>query len=104
MSRHLAEEDNVVGSSGAAMALALSLLLEEFLRFFGWCALGSFALGVCGVACSAMGARRRSVEVDHGAPVKDDAELRRQAARGIAELELWLVAQPPQAQDPGDPG
>ena len=96
-------EDSVVGSSGAAMGFALSLLLEEALRFFCWCALASFAVGVCWMACSARGASRRSFEVGHGEPAEDEAELRREAARGIAELEHWLVAQPPQAQDPGDP-
>ena len=94
----------MVGSSGAAMGFALSLLLQEAVRFFGWCAVGSFAVGVCWMACAAMGASRRSVAVGHGKPEEDEAQRRREATRGIAELELWLVAQPPQAQDPGGPG
>lgn len=99
-------EDSVVTWSSSAMSFfALSLLLQEFLLFFGWCALASFAVGVCWLACSAIGASRRSTGVDHGKPApEDEAEHRREAARGIAELELWLMAQPPQAQDPGGAG
>jgi len=96
----------VTWSSSAMSFFVLSLLLQEFLRFFGWFALVSFAVGVCWFACAAIGASRRSTGADHGkpAPEEDEAELRREAARGIAELELWLVGRPPQAQDPGGPG
>jgi len=85
------------------MRYALSLSRPQALCSFCWRRVRSSAVAGCWMACSARGASRRSFEVGHGEPAEDEAELRREAARGIAELEHWLVAQPPQAQDPGDP-
>lgn len=93
----------MVASSSSAMSfLALSLFMQELLRHFGVVAGASFFVGVCWFLYSAVWADRRR----HGLrrePLASEAEtdLRREVARGMADLERWLGAQPPRAEDPG---
>lgn len=78
-------------SSANAMGLALSLLLQDVLRYFGWCALASFFVGLCWLACSVTCAGRRTVGANQD-PAPEEAAACAEAARGIAEFERWLGA------------
>lgn len=82
-------------SSGYAMGVVLSLLLKEALSYFVWLPPVVVCLGavaVCRGVAFVIGRCRRASR-DGAAERLEGEDVRREAARGITEIEVWLSSQ-----------